>query len=220
MTPAKLTALQRRILRILAGLTPPPTLIGGAALIGFHLGHRKTRDVDLIWKGRPELGDLANDAMRALRSAGLSVGKLQEAPSFARFRIEDESDVCLVDLIADPAPPIMHPETVDLDNQSLLIETRAVALVSKLCALLGRSEIRDLIDIQALVGSGEDLQSAIAMAPMVDGGFSPLTLAWLLKDLNIGRLADAEDLDESRIRDLDSFRSRLIELLLTSSKPE
>jgi hypothetical protein len=68
----RLSPLQRRILKALAGLSPPWTLTGGGALVGFHLGHRETRDLDLFWRSRAELGQLvaeALDGLRALRTA-------------------------------------------------------------------------------------------------------------------------------------------------------
>ena len=46
MPGGELSPLQHRILKALAGLSPPWTLSGGAALIGFHLG----------WLGGPGRG--------------------------------------------------------------------------------------------------------------------------------------------------------------------
>ena len=66
MSGDKLTPLQRRILRVLAGLTPPWTLTGGGALAGIHLGHRETRDLDLFWRNRGELGTLVAEAVPRL----------------------------------------------------------------------------------------------------------------------------------------------------------
>jgi len=45
----RLSSLQRRVLKLLAGLSPPWTLSGGGALVGFYVGHRETRDLDLFW---------------------------------------------------------------------------------------------------------------------------------------------------------------------------
>jgi hypothetical protein len=76
----RLTLLQRRILQALAGLTPPWTLTGGGALAGVHLGHRETRDLDLFWRSRGELGSLVSDAVGALRAGGFDVQTLRTAP--------------------------------------------------------------------------------------------------------------------------------------------
>jgi hypothetical protein len=165
------------------------------------------------------LGTLAEDAERALRTYGINISTTQEAPSFLRLRADDGSDVCLVDLVADPASPFSQPREVELDGQPLRVETRAAALVSKLCAFLGRSEIRDLIDIKALVEAGEDLEKAVMEAPRKDDGFSPLTLAWLLNEMSIEALARSEGYDESESRNLKDFRDKLVAILLSLSKP-
>jgi hypothetical protein len=49
MSNSRLTPLQQKILVCPAQMDPPWTLVGGAALAGFHLHHRTTRDLDLFW---------------------------------------------------------------------------------------------------------------------------------------------------------------------------
>jgi hypothetical protein len=60
-------------------LTPPWTLTGGGALAGVHLGHRVTRDLDLFWRSRSELG--------SLRADGLEVETLRTAPAFGELGV-------------------------------------------------------------------------------------------------------------------------------------
>jgi hypothetical protein len=55
MSDSQFSSLQRRILTILASQQPRWTLTGGAALVGFHLGHRETRDLDLFRHGLARL---------------------------------------------------------------------------------------------------------------------------------------------------------------------
>ena len=88
----------------------------------------------------------------------------------------------------------------------LRIDAAADILVNKLCALVSRSELRDLEDVRALVASGLDLDRALDQAPSKDGGFSPMTLAWLLPQLDLARAAEL-GLDPVR---LESFRERLL----------
>ena len=57
MASVALSPLQVRILEALADLDPPWTLTGGGALVGFHLKHRTTRDLDLFLHGRAMLED-------------------------------------------------------------------------------------------------------------------------------------------------------------------
>lgn len=68
-----LTPLQARVLRVLRGL--PWTLTGGGALIGYHLHHRVTRDLDLFFRGLRSLGHLPAEVELRLIRDGL-VNKL------------------------------------------------------------------------------------------------------------------------------------------------
>jgi hypothetical protein len=64
-------------------------------------------------------------------------------------------------------------------------------LVTKLCALLGRSELRDLEDVRALLDAEGDLARALADAPRKEAGFSPVTLAWVLEQLPVAAMGRA-----------------------------
>ncbi len=96
----------------------------------------------------------------------------------------------------------------------LLVDSPRAILAEKLCALLERSELRDLIDVDALIRSGESLDVALADAPRRDGGFSPLALAWVLRDFDVKKLALAADIDGPTASGLDTFRQSLVERLI------
>jgi hypothetical protein len=91
--------------------------------------------------------------------------------------------------------------------------------VNKLCALLGRAELRDLVDLRALLEQGGNFEQALRDAPRKDGGFSPLTLAWVLKETSPVPAARTMGWTEAEIRELSAFHSRLIEKLIAASTP-
>jgi hypothetical protein len=93
-------------------------------------------------------------------------------------------------------------------------------LTNKLCALLGRAEIRDLVDVQALLASGADLKKALLEAPRKDAGFSPLPLAWVLRDIRPKALGHLAGLSEEEAKSLENFKERLVIELLEASAPE
>jgi hypothetical protein len=105
-----------------------------------------------------------------------------------------------------------HRTTRDL--ATILVDPPRAILVDKLCALLSRSELRDLIDVEALVESGQDLPSAIDDAPRRDSGFSRLTLAWVLRDFDVRSMAVALGYEPATIDRLEAFRQTLIESLI------
>lgn len=220
MPGGKLTLLQQRILRALARLDPPWTLTGGGALAGVYLGHRITRDLDLFWRNRGELGPLIHDAVAALRAEGLEAQTLRTAPAFAEIRVADESEVCVVDLVAEPSGPLEPPQRAEIAGASMAVDTLHEILVNKLTALLSRSELRDLLDVKVLLEAGGDLDRALADAPKKDSGFSALTLAWVLKDFAPGPLARALGWGEAESDEVVSFQQRLVDRLVAAAAPE
>jgi nucleotidyltransferase AbiEii toxin of type IV toxin-antitoxin system len=220
MSGGKLTALQWRILEVLADIRPPWTLTGGGALVGFHLKHRTTNDLDLFWHGQSQLGALPQAVADRLASAGLEVKVVQSGGSFYQFRVGDGQEVCVVDLVAESIPPVEAPNLVRVQGISISVDTPYEILVNKLCALLGRAEIRDLIDVRFLLQAGADLKRALQDAPRKDAGFSPLTLAWVLRDLRPAALARVTNMDKAEAEDLEIFKERLISELQEAGAPE
>lgn len=220
MPPGSLSPLQVRILRLLADIRPVWTLTGGAALAGFHTGHRRTRDLDLFWRQTQNLEQLPERVKEALAADGLQVETLQRGGTFHRFRVHDSSDVCVVDLVAEPSASLLPPDRLEIEGHGIAIDSRHEILVNKLCALLGRSELRDLVDVRELLARGEDLPRALRDAARIDGGFSPLTLAWVVRDLHVTDLARTLELDIDEASSLQRFRDELVQRLTAESRPD
>jgi hypothetical protein len=91
-------------------------------------------------------------------------------------------------------------------------------LVNKICALLSRAELRDLVDTEALMAHGVSLDDAIASAPRKDSG-SPLTLAWVLQNFDLHSMTAATGVSDEESERLDRFRLALIDRLLSRSLP-
>jgi len=220
MSGGRLTSLQRRVLKLLAGLSPPWTLSGGGALVGFHLGHRETRDLDLFWRNRGELGTITSEALGLLHAAGLKPRSIRTGPTFSQILVDDGTETCIVDLVAEPFPSIEEPVEADVDGASIAVDSRHEILVNKLTTLLERSEIRDLADVQALLDAGGDLDAALDDAPSKDAGFSALTLAWVLKGYDPRHAASALGMSSERAAELVAFRDWLIDRLTRAAAPE
>jgi hypothetical protein len=209
--------LQERVLELLADVEPGWTWTGGAALAGVHLGHRSTRDLDLFWRDCSELGDVHKVVASRLKSANLDVDVLQSAVAFHRLRVSNPLGSVVVDLVADPVGAIEDPVSANLKGVTIHLDSMHEILVNKLCTLLSRSELRDLIDVRELLARGGDLDRALADAPRKDGGFSPLTLAWLLRDLPVESVARAQGESGD---DLAEFRDKLVERLTKGGAPD
>ena len=77
---------------------------------------------------------------------------------------------------------------------------------SSLGALLHRAEVRDLVDLDALLAAGGDLPRALRDASRKDGGFSPLMLGYLLQGFPLEAQAAIAGLDAETTDALDRFR--------------
>lgn len=186
-----LSPLQRRVLAILAPVRPQWTLTGGAALAGWHLQHRTTRDLDLFWHGLRAFTREPEDCQQHLRDAGLAVEVLQRAPGFARMRVADAAEAVLVDLVAEPVAQSQPPQSVATPGGQILVDAPQEILANKLGALLHRAELRDLVDIRALLASGLDLERGLHDAAAKDLGFSALMIGHLLHSFPVERLGGA-----------------------------
>ncbi len=201
-----LSPLQLYVLDELAGMEPPWTLFGAGALIGFYLHHRTTRDLDLAFRPRTTLDEIPREVEARLVSAGLVVERVQTGGSFVRMIVRRAEATIELDLVADPTTPIEPASEI---RPGIFVDTARELLAQKLCALLSRTELRDLEDIGALLDAGGDLSRGLNDAAMKDGGFSPPTLAWLLHQFPVQRAPD-EGRDQAR---LEQVRARLLTVL-------
>lgn len=219
MPIGKLSTLQERVLRQLADVEPRWTLTGGAALAGFHTHHRTTRDLDLFFRPQAALGASVATVRECLERDGLNVAVLRTSPSFSQLEVRDASDSVVVDLVADPTPIAEPPRAVPLGAAMILVDTPHQLLVNKLCALLSRSELRDVIDVRELLRQGGDLERALEDCPRQDAGFSPLTFGWSMRGLAVGRLAAALGWASQDIAELERFRDELVDRVVAASRP-
>lgn len=215
---SRLTDLQNLVIAILADLEPRWVLTGGAALAGVHLGHRTTRDLDLFWHGLARLDELRGRVEQRLTDRGLSVHRIHGSDTFQRLRVGRGEEVVVVDLVADASEVVEPPRETSVAGVTILVDTPHEILVNKLCALLSRAELRDLIDVRALLAEGGSLERALVDAPKKDAGFSPATLAWVLRELPVRAMCRVADIRESA--DLEAFRDKLAVEVARAAAPD
>lgn len=188
-------------------------LTGGGALVGYHLRHRTSDDIDLFTKPPVTL----EDGRRALEAAAGAIGGSVESqrsyPEFQRLLVRRGNESAVVDLVVDRAPDV---DAAVVAPDGVLIHSMREIAANKICALLGRGEIRDLIDLRALLARGLDLPSVLADAERKDRGVAAGTLAWILSGVTIG--SDAA-LPGVTATELDSFRRDLVVRLRALAKP-
>jgi predicted nucleotidyltransferase component of viral defense system len=187
-------------------------LTGGAALAGFHLGHRRTQDLDLFTtENRIEEGVAALQG--TARELGATLEATQTAPDFRRYLLRRGESAVVVDLVKDAAPQLYVDKQV---INGIRVDPPEEILANKLCTLLSRAEIRDLVDVRALEQAGYPIERYFEAASQKDGGLTPGQLAWVLSDIRIGDdVHPPGGVSAAELRDyLQDLRTRLAQMAL------
>lgn len=155
-------------------------LAGGYAVQAHGFVDRVSKDVDLFTTTAAAADFSAAQAAvaKALRGDGLDVTVEREGPSFARLAVADpvSGNVSTVELGVDwrayppvqlAIGPVLHP---------------ADAAANKLCALYGRAEVRDYVDVHGVLKDGRySADDLLRMATDHDPGFDPAIFAEALR---------------------------------------
>lgn len=209
-----LSRLQRDLLREFFARERRFVLTGGGALVGYHLHHRTSDELDLFGKP-PAHADEARRAVDAGAEAlGATVEALRTHPDFVRLLVRRGEEAAVVDLVIDRAPDVDEPRDA---GDGVRVHSLREITANSVCALVGRAEIRDLIDLRAMLQGGIDLPTALADAERKDGGVSAATLAWILDQIVIGEQATLPGVTAA---ELDRFRVELVGRLRALARPE
>jgi hypothetical protein len=172
----RLSSLQGAVLEAFFASERGFFLSGGGALVGFHLQHRETTDLDLFTSSA-EAFERARLLLPHLALAlGGSLVVRQDAPGFRRFVVQRGSESLVVDLVRDIGPQLHDKQEID----GIIVDPVEEIFSNKLTTLVSRQEVRDLVDVLELERHGLHAEDFLAEASTKDGGCTPATLAWLL----------------------------------------
>jgi hypothetical protein len=161
-------------------------LAGGYAVQAHGFLNRPSSDVDLFAEASADFDfpSAVAGVVEAYRNDGLRVDIQVCNSSFARLSVTCETDTAKVELGVDwrkntpiqlSIGPVLHPDD---------------AVANKVCALFGRAEVRDYIDVDAILASGRYAEDQLLkLAAEHDPGFD---LSWFAEALEaIDRLPDS-----------------------------
>lgn len=182
MAKHQLGALQQDFLKAFFSREDRFFLTGGAALVGFYLGHRETHDLDLF-----TLEDAMTEGMVSVatvaREMGAMLEAIQTAPDFRRVLLKRGAEAIVIDLVREFVAQVVKDKPW---INGVRVDPPQEILANKLCALLARSEIRDLVDVRALELAGYRVEDALGAAAAKDRGLTPAQLAWVLSQIELG----------------------------------
>jgi predicted nucleotidyltransferase component of viral defense system len=209
-----LDRLQRDLLEAFFAREQRFFLTGGAALVGFYLHHRQTLDLDLFTT-EDHLEDGEAALFDAARELGATVERLRTSTSFRRFLVSRGDESVVVDIVRDLAPQIDTEKPV---RDGIRIDSPREIMANKLCTLLSRGELRDLVDVMALEQAGHRIEEHLEFAARKDAGLTPAQLGWVLSQLEIGE--DASPPGGVSADELRGYLDELVRRLSEVAYPE
>lgn len=213
MPRSTLTQLQQDLLNAFFRREQRFFLTGGAALAGFFLGHRPTHDLDLF--STSNVLDAGDTSLReAAWDLHATIENVQTSPTFRRRLLRRGDEAVIVDLVFDETPQGTSPKQL---FGEVRVDPPDEILANKVCALLARAELRDLVDVLALEKAGHRIEDALELARRKDAGLTPAQLAWVLGQIEIGD--DALIPGEQTVPELRAFLKSLIARLVRNSFP-
>jgi predicted nucleotidyltransferase component of viral defense system len=112
-----------------------------------------------------------------------AVESIQTSPDFRRLLVRRGKESVVVDLVHEFVYQVTKEKRV---ISGVRVDAPEEILANKLCALLSRSEVRDLVDVRAMERAGYPIENAIDAAVKKDSGFTPAQLAWVLSQIRFG----------------------------------
>lgn len=161
-------------------------LAGGYAVQAHGFLSRISSDIDLFTDVRAEssFAQAVDAVIAAYQREGFQVEVEVRSASFARLSVRSTDENAKVELALD----WRRNEPIHLAVGPVLHEDDAVA--NKICALFGRAEVRDYVDVDAIVTSGRYIEDELLdLAADHDPGFDRLRFAEALAEID--RLPDS-----------------------------
>jgi len=188
-------------------------LTGGSALNLFYFHHRVSEDLD-CFATSPEEFSLVNGIIRTVcEKIGATYNSKQDFPDFKRYLVSRDNETIVVDCVNERVPQIFPQKNV---FGNVRVDLPEEMVVNKLCALLGRIEYKDLIDLYTLNANGYESLKYLEISKRKDGGMAPSSLAYALSCLNIDDMPDSFSEVVPREK-LKEFQNKLIDELLKGS---
>ena len=208
MADLDLSALIEAVALAAQQASPTVRVVGGTGL-ALLLGHRVSQDVALFADRNESLQPILDAIADTAADLGATVTSVRTTPRFHRLEVALAGTILRVD-IANDASPRLEPLPVKVG--SVAVESLRDQRANKLVTVLGRSELRDLVDLYFIERAGWSAIEGLDDAKAKDGGIDPAWLAWAIDQIPLRALPGM--IVELDISELSAFRDRLRDQLL------
>jgi hypothetical protein len=201
-----LTPLKKDFLKEFFAIEDRFCLTGGAALGIFYIDHRVSYDLDFFTVNKDiDWKHVESNLHVVCRKIEAKIEPITKSPSFQRFQLTRNKEHEIIDFVIEWVEQI-NPQKNVIDG--IRVDTLEEIGINKICTLLGRTEIKDIIDLYFLSKNGFDIITHIDMAMKKDGGLDTATLSYIISEIKIKELPDYL-LKTVSLDELNTFLSKL-----------
>jgi hypothetical protein len=191
-------------------------LTGGSALGIFYFNHRLSYDLDLFTIKDIDWKYVDNLFISTCNEIGAKYNSITKAPFFRRYELFRNEEREIIDLVVDKVPQIQNRKN---KFGLIYVDTLLEIGVNKICTLLSRTELKDVIDLYFLVKNGFDIKENIINAKKKDEGIEPAMISYLLSQFDVSQLPDYM-IESISIKELEDFLMYLKRLMAEISFPK
>jgi predicted nucleotidyltransferase component of viral defense system len=212
--PEILTSTQNSFLREFFSRAQEFYLTGGTALSAFYLRHRYSEDLDFFTNDEVAFRRAENIVMDSCAALKISFSSIRLTSYFKHFSIGKGNDFLTLHFAKD-VPYHLKPSN---HFDGIVVDSLEDIAANKICAVLGRTEMKDLIDLFFLDEAGYGVSEYFTHAQQKDGGLTDETLAYALSQFRIKRIP-AFMIKPVTTEELKQFVDSLTEKLIRRSLP-
>lgn len=189
-------------------------LTGGTALSAFYLQHRHSVDLDLFTREGTAFEKAEALVRGTCEKLGIPSLPVEITPIFKHFRVGAPDNPLTLHFSKDVLFRVKPPNRFG----DILVDSIEDITANKICAALGRTEIKDLIDLYFLDVTGYSIPSYFDLAQQKDGGLAYETLAFTLSQFDILTVPSFM-IKPVAVDDLKQYLETTIEWLIRKSSP-
>lgn len=161
-------------------------LTGGSALSIFYLDHRFSYDLDLFTPEKIDWHLLDNEIREISDKIGASQNVISSSLLHKRYQLKRKDECEIIDFVIEKVPPLHNKNTFG----KIKVDTAEEIGVNKICTLVSRSEIKDIIDLYFLSRSNFDIVGHLNDSMKKDSGLNASTLSFILNGIKVKEIPE------------------------------
>jgi hypothetical protein len=192
-------------------------LTGGSALSIFYLDHRLSYDLDFFTMNPVDWHYINNITIDIAQTMGADITKIVSSDLFCRYELIRNDEKEIIDFIIEKVPQL---EATKNKFDNIIVDTINEIGINKICTLVSRSEIKDIIDLYFLSKQGFDIIANVENAQKKDAGIDPAMISFLLSQITIHSISDYDFMiKDVTVEEINEFIQDLLSKLSLLSFP-